>query len=118
MLLSIVVLNSSFTNPSKDIIGIWISKDDSEWKIEFRNDGKCYWYYTNEDTETFSYSINKTTPQCGEEVKIDGLEDYYLNLRSEVEFDLMCYEILGVDNKSLSIKEIGTNNKRFFFTKQ
>ena len=100
------------------IRGTWISTDDPNWSIEFNANGYCYWYYTNEATETFTYSILTTSPQCDQNVPTGGLQDFYLNLVDQEDNTILCYEILGVNEDSLSISTIGLGVKIYLFTKQ
>lgn len=102
---------------SNQLIGTWISEDDTNWKIQFNTNGNCYWYYTNEDTEVFSYSISTTSPQCGYEVRVNTADDYYLKL-TDSDNEVICYEILGVDSSTLSLSTIGLGVKYFYFNKQ
>lgn len=115
LIIGYIVL-SSFTTPEEDIIGTWVSEEDSNWKIKFNDDGTCLWYYTNEITDTYTYTITTTTPQCGYEVKT-GSEYYYLKL-IDADGGENCYEILGVDSLSLSISTISLGVKNHYFNKQ
>lgn len=114
-----VVTFSSFTSPDEEIVGVWVSEDDPNWRVEFTNTGLCYWYYTEEDTDIFTYSISETSPQCGYEVRTGVTEDYYLQLVDEDEDgDTQCYEILGVNDESLSLSTIGLQVKNYYFLKE
>ncbi len=115
LIIGYVVL-SSFTTPEEDIIGTWVSEEDSNWKIKFNDDGTCLWYYTNEITDTYTYTITTTTPQCGYEVKT-GSEYNYLKL-IDTNGGENCYEILGVDSLTLSISTISLGVKNYYFNKQ
>ncbi len=66
-----VEIQDNLTNLNSNLMGIWINEEDSNWKIEFNSNGKCYWYYTDEDTDIFSYSILTISPQCGKNVKTE-----------------------------------------------
>jgi hypothetical protein len=106
-------------NPDQEIIGTWISEDDSNWKIEFKTNGKCYWYYTGDDTEIFTYSISSTSPQCGYDVKVDLQNPkHYLSLIDQEDGEEYCYEILGVNNESLSLSTIAVSVNYMYFNKQ
>ncbi|WP_299114733.1 hypothetical protein [uncultured Winogradskyella sp.] len=111
-------IEENLTNLSTDIIGVWINEEDSNWSIEFTVDHKCHWYYSGDLTNTFSYSISITSPQCKQEVKTGGLEDFYLRLINYEDNDAYCYEILGVDGNTLSLSSIGLGVKNFYFNKQ
>lgn len=75
---------------SKDeIIGTWTSEKDTNWKIEFTKENKCYWYYENRKTNTFTYSISKYS--CNSEY--DSEYEYLkLNKTSKIH----CYAINGI----------------------
>ncbi len=101
-----------------DIIGTWISEEDTSWKIVFNSQGICYWYYDNELTETFSYSISTTSPQCGYNVRSNVGEDFYLKLIDQEDSTQSCYEILGVNDENLSLSTIDIGVKYYYFIKQ
>lgn len=114
-----VLIQQNLSNLNSNIQGVWVSEEDPNWKLEFNSNGHCYWYYTNEDTEVFNYSILTTSPQCGQNVKTGGLEDFYLRLiGQESSSEEYCYEILGVNSESLSISTIGLGVKNYYFNKQ
>ena len=100
------------------IIGTWVSEKDTNWTIEFTNEGVCYWNYPNEERDTFTYTISTTSPQCGYQVISDGTTYYYLKLENQEGNDSNCYEILGVNNQSLSLSTIGLGVKNLYFSKQ
>ncbi|MDT7832220.1 hypothetical protein RQM59_07500 [Flavobacteriaceae bacterium S356] len=119
LLLSILI--ASFTiyqlnQESQDIIGIWKSDDTPEWKLEFKNTGTCFWYYTGEPTKEFTYSIETTTPQCNQNVPI-GDKFSYLKLVDNSNQEQWCYEIFGLDQTGMQIRLLG-RSKSMFFTKQ
>lgn len=116
-----IITLSAFTNtdPNQDIIGTWINEEDSKWKIEFKSDNKCYWYYNNEQTDAFSFEISSTSPQCGYDVKVDIANPRdYLKLTDHEDGDEYCYEILGLNEESLSISTISLGVKYMYFNKQ
>lgn len=99
------------------IVGIWVSEEDPNWLIEFRNDGNSIWHYENEDSEYYNYSIEYDSPQCGYEVRTDVNNQFaYLNLTEPLGNDEECYEILGVNEETLSLSSIslGINNYLFY----
>lgn|SRR5690606_24919626 len=111
--------NANITEINSKIIGTWISEEDSNWKIIFNSQGICYWSYNNVITETFSYSISTTSPQCDYNVRTNTSEDFYLKIINQGDNnEQLCYEILGVDNESLSLSSIGIGVKYFYFLKQ
>tara|TARA_B100001059_G_C17283132_1_gene309189 strand:+ start:43 stop:465 length:423 start_codon:yes stop_codon:yes gene_type:complete len=107
-------------NPNEDIIGTWLSENDTNWKIEFKSNGKCYWYYTGDSTETYTYSISdfsnslgSTTDFCGKTVSSGRTESYYLTL-TDSDSDKLCYEIFGLTNDHLSLNYLGTSEIKIF----
>ncbi|MFT5890626.1 MAG: hypothetical protein ACI9Y7_000719 [Dokdonia sp.] len=112
-----VITLSSFASPDDEIVGVWVSEEDPNWSIEFTNTGLCYWYYSGEDIDTFTYTTSETSPQCGYEVRTGVVEDYYLRLVDEDE-DTRCYEILGINDETLSFSAIGLQVKNYYFLKQ
>jgi hypothetical protein len=125
LILGLLTLSAFINNnPDQDIIGIWISEDDPNWKIEFKTNGKCYWYYTGDDTDTYTYtitdlsnSINQTADFCGKIVSAGKVESYYLKLVDTQSNDSLCYQIFGLTDSSLSINLLGAS-KIFVFDKQ
>jgi hypothetical protein len=110
--------NNNTTNIQSLLTETWINEDDSLWKVVFNENGLCYWYYNNQITETFTYLISVTNPQCGYNVVINTGEDFYLQLVDPEDATITCYEILGVDNESLSLSLIGEINVKYYFLKQ
>ena len=108
----------NLSNMSSNIIGVWVNEEDPNWTIEFTTNGMYYWHYTGDNSDTFSYSISTISPQCGQEVKTGGIEDFYLSLIDNEDNEGYCYEILGVDDESLSLSSIGLGVKYFLFNKQ
>lgn len=101
------------------IKGIWISQDDTNWKIEFKEDGKCYWYYAGKQDDVYHYAISYTSPQCGVEVPI-GKKFSYLKLVNTLDpSDLYCYEINTLSNEYLTLMFVGGLNMKIkVFKKQ
>jgi hypothetical protein len=125
MLLVVFVIASFTSNDlNQDIIGTWVSEDDSNWKIEFTTNGKCYWYYTGDSTEIYTYtitdfsnSLSQTAEFCGKTVSARKKQSYYLKLVGGESNDSLCYEIFGITETSLSINSLG-KSKIIVFDKQ
>lgn len=97
-----------------NIIATWISEDDSNYKLEFKNDGTCIEYYGSFVSGTFNYNISNTTPQCSISVLVDQeQETSYLQLVSS-DGSTYCYEINGV-GELLSLTKVGTAELSVFF---
>lgn len=89
-----------------DIIGTWISEEDTNWKIVFTKDHTCDQYYTDSIIEKDTYVISNTSPQCGLEVEV-AEHTSYLTLTDTATGDKICYEMNGISEKKLSLRVIG-----------
>ncbi len=110
--------SSDVISITSKLIGAWVSEDDANWTIEFTTDGKCYWHYTNDDTDTHDFSVSTSSPQCGYDVRTNVTEDFYLRLIDQSDASESCYEILGVNEDSLSLSTISLTVKNYLFNKQ
>lgn len=113
---STIVVNSQTLYKNSSIVGTWVSEDDSNWKLIFTADNKCYQYYSNSLTETDSFIISNTSPQCGVRVPIDNYTSY-LQLINTQNAETICYEINGITDKNLSLRVID-NGGAIVFVKQ
>lgn len=103
------------SNGSDFLIGIWLpaGSDNSSW--EFTSEGKCYQYYTGEETEVYIFSIEATSPQCDFEVE-EGPNYSYLKLVNIINnSDVYCYEILTLSSDKLQIRLLGTGYVSNFY---
>jgi len=96
LLLAITVVFYSFSviqtnnQQTKDeIIGTWVSEKDTNWKMEFTNTNKCYWYYENSKTDSFTYTVNNYS--CNNE-----LDSEYEYLKIIKPSKTHCYAINGI----------------------
>ncbi|MDX5478835.1 hypothetical protein [Fontibacter flavus] len=89
---------------NQNMIGIWISTDDTKWIWEFKNDGKIYDYYNGKLTGTYSFSLEKTSPQCGMIVDEGPLFEYLRITNIHDSQDIRCYEILSKNEEYLQIR--------------
>ena len=88
----------------EDIIGTWVSEDTPEWKRIFKEDGKCYDYYNGVLTDTYTYTLSTTSPQCGQVVPT-GDKFTYLKLVNDKDSNLtFCYEVFSLDKTNLEIR--------------
>ena len=93
-----------------NIVGTWISEKDSDWKLVFSSDGKCYDYYSDVLVTTSTYTISNTSPKCGINVLVDeSRETSYLELTDINDGTSLCYDINGVTSL-LSLTTVGTGN--------
>lgn len=91
-------------------MGTWISREEPEWKWVFTENGKCFDYYDNQLSETYKYSIQTISPQCGQEVSV-GEKFSYLKLTNEDNHnEEYCYEIFSLDEKTLQIRYFNTSS--------
>lgn len=110
----------SIVEVRSELIGTWVSEDDNNWKITFNSRGTCRWDYVDNgttETDMFYFNISETSPQCGQEVRTD-MNNHYIILTDVQDSDKYCYEILGIDDQSLSLLTIGLIVKNFYFLKQ
>ena len=83
------------------LIGKWQSTDDENNFVEFTKDARIETYGDYEDTER--YSISNSCKNGGE---IESNEDNYISgLTSE-----LCWYIISVDDKNLSLSYVGRGN--------
>lgn len=90
------------------IVGTWISKDEPQWKWVFNEYGKCFDYYNNQLSETYKWSIETTSPQCGQEVPVGEVFSYLILVNVNDPKDEYCYEIFSLDEKILQIRYFNT----------
>lgn len=101
LLVSFRVLNAQKEN--NELVGIWISTDDTNWVWDFRSDGKLYSYYEGKLSNTYSYSVETTSPQCGKVVDV-GANFSYLKLIDLSDQNAQCYEFYGFSDEYIQLK--------------
>ncbi|MFT6872177.1 MAG: hypothetical protein ACJAVN_001183 [Roseivirga sp.] len=108
-----LILISGFGSPitvdskNQTILGTWIAEKDAKSKWVFTSDGNCKKYYNGELLNTYAYSMNNTSPQCGETVPVNS-NTQYLKLTKIGKVDTeYCYEINGITTEKLSLRQIG-----------
>jgi len=92
---------------NQDMKGIWISTDDTNWVWEFRADGKIYDYYSGKLSDTYSFSFETTSPQCGKVVDVGPLFEYLRITNINDSQDFQCYEILSKNEEYLQLRPLG-----------
>ncbi|MDC7998639.1 hypothetical protein [Gilvibacter sediminis] len=113
--LSGAFINCSNADTENLLIGEWVSETDSNWRIEFDYDGRCFWHYEGEPTDEFEYNLSNESLQCGYSFpKADGQYEY-LRLTDREGRQTYCYEVLGIDQESLSLRTIDLGVKNFIF---
>lgn len=100
----------------ENIIGTWISNDDPNLRLEFKNNGKYFRYYAGYDTEEFTYTIES-------EITSGGLEITYLKMIVVKSEDFEIGKVLEYDINALGDDRLvlNTSNERtnlMAFTKQ
>lgn len=115
LLLSVIGFNS---HQNQEFNGTWISEEDPNWKMVFTQD-ECKWYYENELTENYYFSISNSTPQCGYEVPVESTTSYLKFISKDNSNDIICYEINGFaettpGRKTLSIRAVGRGGHMLF----
>lgn len=112
----ISLLLFSFGRPqTKDasIIGTWVSESDANWKMVFTKKS-CQWFYQNVEDEEFKYKISNTSPKCGQKVLVNSKTSYLEITNIFDPKDQYCYEIYGLTDKILSIREINSGDIKVF----
>ena len=94
---------SQISQEKELIIGTWISVEDPEWKRVFNQDGKCFDYYNNQLNETYNYSIETTSPQCGINVTTGSNFSYLKLVNVHDTNDIYCYEITNLGEENLAL---------------
>ena len=109
---------TSYPAPHQDstIVGTWISEEDSSWTLMFTAGNKCFDYYEEALTDSSTYSISNTSPQCGQNVPVGNYTEY-LQLTSLKNGDKTCYEVNGITSKTLSLSVIDKGGA-FVFNRQ
>jgi hypothetical protein len=85
------------------LIGHWISKDDTKWVWDFKTDGKLYSYYEGKLIDTYSYSVETTSPQCGKVVDV-GANFSYLKLIDLSDQYSECYEFYSFSDEYIQLR--------------
>jgi hypothetical protein len=102
----VTVSNTSAQDEQNLIVGTWISTDDAQSKKVFQTDGKCHDYYNGQLITTYSFSIERTSPQCGQSVPVGKLFSYLKIVNVNNSNDVYCYEILSLNAQYLQIRWI------------
>lgn len=113
-----IIMLSSFTisqliQEEDLIIGEWVSIEDSNWRLNFNNQGKCYDYYQGILETTYFYSITEETAN-------NGVIFSYLKLVNINDSDdVYNYEINALNENNLALDYQGDlNEKLMLFEKQ
>ncbi|MEN8125892.1 MAG: hypothetical protein ABFR32_12275 [Bacteroidota bacterium] len=105
VLLAIFSFTMIQLNQEKElIIGTWINSETPEWKWVFKTDGKCYDYLRDKLSDTYIYSIETRSPQCGQNIPTGELFSYLKLTNVNNNQDQYCYEILSLNDEWLQIR--------------
>lgn len=86
------------------IVGTWINEESPELKMVFKSNGICENYINGILSDTYTYTINKTSPQCGQNVPTGELYSYLKLVNVKDSNEAYCYEILSLNNEYLQIR--------------
>ncbi|MBN2732795.1 MAG: hypothetical protein JXR26_10235 [Balneolaceae bacterium] len=99
---------------SNNIVGSWISEDDSNSKWVFTNNAELKVYYKDDHLLTYTYSVHSTLPQCATEWENPNPNLKYLVLEEQNTVNKTCYVIYNLDEQHLSISEFGKGGVQVF----
>lgn len=86
------------------IVGTWVEVNSSfESRWVFYENGICEDYAENKIFETYNWTIETTSPQCGQEVKTGGLFSYLKLVNVDDNSDVYCYEITNLGEEYLAL---------------
>ena len=91
---------------NQDMKGVWICTDDPNWVWKFRTDGKIYDFYSGKLSDTYSFSFEKISPQCGKNVDVGPLFEYLRITNINDSQDIQCYEILSKNEAYLQLRPL------------
>ncbi len=98
----------------EEIIGTWVNTESVKSKWVFNTNGKCYDYYDNALTDTYTYSIREETSGNGK-LKHSFLKLININDSTD-EYE---YEINALGEGKMSLDYLGdTSAKLILFDKQ
>jgi|GEM_PF-1153527 len=103
------------TTPS--IVGVWKHEEDENWQLKFLRNGTCMNIYIGIGTDTCTYSISNTSPQCGISVPVTSYSSYLQLINIHDLDDIQCYDINGITDSILSITPV-ENHNIFVFKRQ
>ncbi|QEK52448.1 hypothetical protein FYC62_12890 [Pedobacter aquae] len=112
--LTVGTFKSPIIRQDSTIIGTWVSQNDNLWRLEFKNDSTLYSIYTGAGTDTCSFSISNSTPQCGITVPVENHTRYLKTININDNTDVSCYLINGITNTHLSLSVIDEGGVQVF----
>ena len=100
------------TTPS--IVGVWKHEEDENWQLKFLSNGTCINIYVGSLSDTCTYSISNSTPQCGISVPVTSHSSYLQIINIKDVSEIQCYEINGITDSILSITPVENHNISVF----
>ncbi len=99
------------------IIGIWIEDSSPTTRLEFKENGVCYWYFEGDPAEEYTYSISSEFAPNGSEhtfLKLIAINSDVIGVGETVE-----YAINSLGDDKMTLESIGGfGDKLTYFTKQ
>ena len=104
---SLFIINCSVYKPKEEIkiiVGTWINEESPELKMVFKSNSICEDYINGILFDKYTYTIDKTSPQCGQVVPTGELYSYLKLVNIKDSNETYCYEILSLDNEYLQVR--------------
>lgn len=95
-------------NLESEIIGTWISNDDSTYKIVFTQNGYERSYHNNILSSTFIYSI---TTQCNGQTLTESY-DIFLKVVDADDSEVYCHFLNGIHTDENGVKTLSIRTER------
>ena len=97
------------------IFGKWVSSDDSLWVLNFTSSTTCKQYYNGILKEVDSVIISNSSTQCGVSVDTADNARFMQLINKANTADVICYEIYGITDKTLTIVPIRAGGSMVFW---
>lgn len=105
----------SFTIQQSEIVGTWVSNNDTLWKISFSSNGIRKDYYENVLTDTYNYVISNN---CGSQILTNEL---FIKTKDSLN-ETSCDVLNGIHNEpstgTTTLSITSESGKLYLFTKQ
>ena len=96
---------------SEQIVGVWISDDDPNWKMEFKGNGTCTDIYQGVISDTYSYEIWSRPSSNG------NLTITMLRLTKTKSSESKIYEINALNQAYLTLEYVNLPGKLIRFSR-
>jgi hypothetical protein len=107
----------SLLRTTPNIVGVWKHEEDENWQLKFLSNDTCINTYVGSMSDTCTYSISNTSPQCGTSVPVTSRSSYLQLINILNSGDNLCYDINGITDSILSITPV-ENHNIFVFKRQ